>query len=83
MFLKIILRMMRKEGKDRYREIFGAFQVLSIGWVVVGSVLVGVLLGWLAYKYLYPSPLFLVAFIILGLLGGLYQAYKIILKVLK
>ena len=83
MFLKIIIRMMRKERKDQHREIFGAFQVLSIGWVVVGSVLVGVLLGWLAYKYLYPSPLFLVAFITLGLLGGLYQAYKIILKVLK
>jgi len=75
--------MMRKEEKDERREIFRAFQVLSIGWVVVGSVLVGVLLGWLAYKYLYPSALFLVGFIILGVLGGLYQAYKIIIKVLK
>ncbi|KPJ63478.1 MAG: hypothetical protein AMS15_00235 [Planctomycetes bacterium DG_23] len=72
-----------KEGKNQRQGIFGTLQVLGIGWVVVGSVLAGVLFGWLAYKYLYPTSLFLVGFIILGVLAGLYQAYRIIIKVLK
>ena len=59
---------------------FGAFKWLGMVWVAVGAVVGGALMGWLLDYLLGTRFVFLVVFLLLGVGGGFWKAYKTIMK---
>ncbi len=73
---------MRKERSDR-QKVFKTFAVtLGIGWVVVLPIVSGALLGHFLDNRLGTAPVLLILFLLMGIVGGSYGAYKQIMKIL-
>jgi len=69
--------------KDR-RNVLRAFGVLKIGFVTIGSILLGFSIGYyIDAKLQIEAPVFMIIFMILGIAGGYYAAYREIMKIVK
>ena len=54
--------------------------VAEIGLTIVFSTLIGLFAGMAFDKFLGTKGIFLIIFLIIGIIGGFYNAYKQILK---
>jgi F0F1-type ATP synthase assembly protein I len=69
---------MDNESKDRFDlRALGAFGIV---WVAIATTLGGAALGYLVDTLLGSFPIFMIALLLLGVLGGFYKAYKTIMK---
>lgn len=59
------------------KEVFDGFSTAAtISWYLISSVVVGILLGRLADRYLGSQPWATIAGIVLGMIAGMYAIYK-------
>ncbi len=54
--------------------------ITQVGLTVVFSILIGLLIGIFLDKFFKTKGIFLVLFLIIGIAGGFYSAYKQILR---
>ncbi|MEK9149501.1 MAG: AtpZ/AtpI family protein [Candidatus Desantisbacteria bacterium] len=54
--------------------------VSSIGWVMAICPAIGGAMGYFLDKWLRTSPLFLIVFIVIGMIAGIYEAIKMITR---
>lgn len=57
--------------------------VTQLGFVVVVTILVGFGIGYFIDKKTDTSPVFTVIFLVIGIAGGLFNAYQMIMRKLK
>ena len=57
--------------------------VTQVGLVVVVCLVVGLILGYLADKWIQQRVIFKLLGIILGLMAGLWQAYRLVMEKIK
>lgn len=53
----------------------GAWDLVSLGGLSVGSVVVGLVLGWLADRQLDTSPVFVLSGIAIGIVGAIVGSW--------
>jgi ATP synthase protein I len=71
------------EQRDKL-SVVRAFGVLKIGFVAIASILLGCAIGYLIDTMLgLERHIFMIVFMILGIAGGYYAAYREIMKVMK
>lgn len=75
----------RKEQKrqERAKEFGPVILVTELGLGMVGSILFCLLLGYYLDKWLNTKPVFIIIFILLGVVGGGYNAYRRIMETVK
>ena len=54
--------------------------VSSIGWVMAICPAIGGAMGYFLDKWLKTTPWFLIIFIVIGMIAGVYEAIKMIIK---
>ena len=75
--------MSEDEERDKL-SVVRAFGVLKIGFVAIASILLGCAIGYFIDRMLrLERHIFMIVFMILGIAGGYYAAYREIMKVMK
>ena len=72
----------KKYGSDFLKLTRDFAYISSFGFLMAGSILFGYFTGNFLDGYFDTSPIFLVLFIILGIVGGFMEYLKIIKKVI-
>ncbi len=67
-------------SKFHWKDLQGLLLVGHLGLVIIGPALVGLWLGRFLANYVGYDLLLIIAGMLLGLIGGSMQAYKIIMK---
>jgi len=67
-------------SKLQWKDLQGLALVGQLGLVIIGPALVGLWLGRLLAGYVGYTLLLVIGCMLLGLIGGSMQAYKIIMK---
>ncbi|ACR78950.1 MULTISPECIES: AtpZ/AtpI family protein [Kosmotoga] len=70
---------MKKKRID-FRQLNAINMVFQFGIVVISNILVGGLLGYLTDKYLFHNKIWLVIFLFLGTISGIYQGIRYLMK---
>ena len=75
----------RKEQKrlEKAKELGPVLLVTQLGLTIAGSILFCLLIGFYLDKWLNTKPVFIIIFILLGVVGGGYQAYRQIMETIK
>lgn len=75
----------RKEQKrsEKSKELGPVLLVTQLGLTVAGSILFCLLIGFYLDKWLNTKPIFIIIFILLGVVGGGYNAYRQIMEIIK
>lgn len=69
-----------QERRERAKQLGSVILVSQLGLTMVGSILLGLLIGFYLDKWLDTKPVFIIIFILLGVVGGGYQAYRQIME---
>ena len=72
-----------QERRERAKQLGSVILVSQLGLTMVGSILLGLLIGFYLDKWLNTKPVFIIIFILLGVVGGGYQAYRQIMETIK
>lgn len=71
---------MVKKKRIDFRQLNAINMVFQFGIVVISNILVGGLLGYLTDKYLFHNKIWLVIFLFLGMISGIYQGIRYLMK---
>ena len=71
------------EKEDDRKNIIKAFGILKIGFTAIFSILVGFLIGLYIDSRLGTKMVFTIVFLLLGIAGGYYAAYKEVMKIIQ
>lgn len=55
----------------------------QVGWWMVFSILGGFVLGMLVDRWLGTSPVFIIVLLLAGIVGGGWQAYRLIMRCMR
>jgi len=69
-----------KKKRIDFRQLNAINMVFQFGIVVISNILVGGLLGYLTDKYLFHNKIWLVIFLFLGMISGIYQGIRYLMK---
>jgi F0F1-type ATP synthase assembly protein I len=73
-----------KKNSNDWQTIFRCFGLTGyLGFIVVGSVLGGLIVGWLLDKVLGGGNVCKIIFMLVGVVAGLYNAYREIIRQIK
>ena len=73
---------MRKRERQKYYETMRSLApYLNIGWIFLFSILLGLLIGWWLDKKFGTEPWFMLAGLILGVVTGFYNFFKVVLSI--
>jgi F0F1-type ATP synthase assembly protein I len=73
----------KKYGSDSIKMLRDFASVGSFGFLMAGAILFGYFAGNFLDDYFGTFPIFLILFLVLGIVGGFMEYLKIIKKVLK
>lgn len=63
------------------KDVIYAISLLSsLGFTIVGNILIFVFLYKLIEKYFFKSTILFILFLIIGVISGFYNAYKMMMK---
>ncbi|HOK39755.1 MAG TPA: AtpZ/AtpI family protein [bacterium] len=66
----------KKKLRQEWKEVFKFLPLISqIGFMVAGSIIIFLAIGFFLDNYFKTNPLFLIIFLIVGIFSGFYNVY--------
>jgi len=76
-------RRKEQERREKTKQLGPVILVTQLGLSMAGSILLCLLIGYYLDKWLNTKPVFIIIFILLGVVGGGYNAYRQIMETIK